>query len=938
MVQNSRFLTDPADESCYVCRQVGNDRSLMVCDHCNFMMCHNTCLPEPIDWIPEEDFYCNQCCERFNLVNRFERPQPFNVELYRQLSGLPAEEDEEEPQPLPRGRGGRFHPARREGESHQNRADRLQRRRNYEPGRGHIFGARNSHSSLSSDHEQEEVIGSTVLFNRNSTTLNYSEELCAQKKQARAERLKARQSLLESDRPISLPTKYKPSPQKKQKKGIDRAPRIPSEFSAAVPHENENLFSLFTAQDVEMHQNLYGVSKLKKQPRQSQQSASQQPEVQTKPRKNLRTVGAIEPEFDVTLVGQPEPKPKVSPSVNKTTPKLSKRQARPITKQLNRDDYLPDSSSSSSDSEQDEQGSRSFLRKRNPNRSFSVLPPPTNYVPFAGILQAESPVSKPSPSKPAAYLPKNRTPVVAKEVPKRFRVKAIFKPDWSVSQKSGKSSTKSRKETKPPSHPNSRIQTRTHNLKKESSNSSKHSSPKPVKKQPSRVDAETKPKALPVPEKKETTRIQTRSGSRVSTRSSVSKVSRQAPAARSHLPLLNIRLKRQTPLRINSTPLEEKPAHRRLDRLIPLERLLLQHGSTRHKRFNVIRSKRVQPIPSRHSFGGFVSPTPKPQKSSARRVVESTQPARSKANKKYMVERILRQKLVKTHIEHTKHRSFTRSVGPVDPRFRNASIAKLNLIIESMAGKRDTSASRKVKPSGRNSSAKSKVRSQTPKKPDRRSLSPVNRRAVNDSRTRQQKSKVTRSIGKVAISKREVSEEVPRLSRKASHSRKPRNGRVTPAALVRLPQQAKIQRKLSASSTHGKRSRNPTPSKSYPKVVQICNFFEVPEDEQKVIMKTNPRKPEDEIDAIVGHYLQHDSEDELKYRRQLEREQGKLKKKKSVARKDQVITRSTRVYPGRNARSRENDKKRPVKKIAFEEDNTKVQKMRLCNLGWVPYN
>lgn len=50
------------EEFCYVCEQVGDPETLLVCDHCNFKVCHNSCLPEPIDWIPEEDFYCLDCC------------------------------------------------------------------------------------------------------------------------------------------------------------------------------------------------------------------------------------------------------------------------------------------------------------------------------------------------------------------------------------------------------------------------------------------------------------------------------------------------------------------------------------------------------------------------------------------------------------------------------------------------------------------------------------------------------------------------------------------------------------------------------------------------------------------------------------------------------------------------------------------------------------
>lgn len=45
-------------------------------------MCHNRCLDEPVDYIPEEDFYCRDCCLKFDLKNVFLPPVPFNTDLY----------------------------------------------------------------------------------------------------------------------------------------------------------------------------------------------------------------------------------------------------------------------------------------------------------------------------------------------------------------------------------------------------------------------------------------------------------------------------------------------------------------------------------------------------------------------------------------------------------------------------------------------------------------------------------------------------------------------------------------------------------------------------------------------------------------------------------------------------------------------------------------
>lgn len=55
-------IIENTEEFCYVCELTGDPEALLVCDHCNFKVCHTGCLPEPIDWVPEEDFYCVDCC------------------------------------------------------------------------------------------------------------------------------------------------------------------------------------------------------------------------------------------------------------------------------------------------------------------------------------------------------------------------------------------------------------------------------------------------------------------------------------------------------------------------------------------------------------------------------------------------------------------------------------------------------------------------------------------------------------------------------------------------------------------------------------------------------------------------------------------------------------------------------------------------------------
>lgn len=50
------------DKVCYVCNTHESPDKLMICDSCDFKICHTYCLENPIKWIPEENFYCSDCC------------------------------------------------------------------------------------------------------------------------------------------------------------------------------------------------------------------------------------------------------------------------------------------------------------------------------------------------------------------------------------------------------------------------------------------------------------------------------------------------------------------------------------------------------------------------------------------------------------------------------------------------------------------------------------------------------------------------------------------------------------------------------------------------------------------------------------------------------------------------------------------------------------
>jgi hypothetical protein len=61
------------DDTCYVCKAVGDTEKLLVCDKCNFRCCHTTCLDPPLDFIPAENWYCKFCiAENEHLENNFQ--------------------------------------------------------------------------------------------------------------------------------------------------------------------------------------------------------------------------------------------------------------------------------------------------------------------------------------------------------------------------------------------------------------------------------------------------------------------------------------------------------------------------------------------------------------------------------------------------------------------------------------------------------------------------------------------------------------------------------------------------------------------------------------------------------------------------------------------------------------------------------------------------
>ena len=47
------------DEKCLICNKKNNTSYLLICDKCNFRVCHTFCVG--LDYIPDGDFICPEC-------------------------------------------------------------------------------------------------------------------------------------------------------------------------------------------------------------------------------------------------------------------------------------------------------------------------------------------------------------------------------------------------------------------------------------------------------------------------------------------------------------------------------------------------------------------------------------------------------------------------------------------------------------------------------------------------------------------------------------------------------------------------------------------------------------------------------------------------------------------------------------------------------------
>lgn len=59
-----------ADNFCYACNKNSNDNFLMICDKCLKKCCHTFCLNPPLNFVPQDDWFCDFCCQEYEIRSK----------------------------------------------------------------------------------------------------------------------------------------------------------------------------------------------------------------------------------------------------------------------------------------------------------------------------------------------------------------------------------------------------------------------------------------------------------------------------------------------------------------------------------------------------------------------------------------------------------------------------------------------------------------------------------------------------------------------------------------------------------------------------------------------------------------------------------------------------------------------------------------------------
>ena len=66
-INSEEELIANADNFCYFCEGTNDDNYLLICDHCNLKCCHTFCLDPPLQFVPQDEWYCDYCFRNFGV-------------------------------------------------------------------------------------------------------------------------------------------------------------------------------------------------------------------------------------------------------------------------------------------------------------------------------------------------------------------------------------------------------------------------------------------------------------------------------------------------------------------------------------------------------------------------------------------------------------------------------------------------------------------------------------------------------------------------------------------------------------------------------------------------------------------------------------------------------------------------------------------------------
>ena len=84
MDANDQIIAN-AESDCYFCRSSENIDNLLICDNCNKKVCHTYCLSPSLEFVPQDEWYCDFCVEVYHVapINPTSRISTRNPRLHQ---------------------------------------------------------------------------------------------------------------------------------------------------------------------------------------------------------------------------------------------------------------------------------------------------------------------------------------------------------------------------------------------------------------------------------------------------------------------------------------------------------------------------------------------------------------------------------------------------------------------------------------------------------------------------------------------------------------------------------------------------------------------------------------------------------------------------------------------------------------------------------------